>query len=96
MQLAFPLRAAPTDYYCASLMRFSSRKCAAFSACALLVLICSCDKHRVGEMPEVQRERVELAGKSDGNREAADERSTSSSPKPTLTPAEFFRATKPR
>jgi hypothetical protein len=96
MQYAFPLRAAPTDYYCASLMRFSSRKCAAFSACALLVLICSCDKHRVGEMPEVQRERVDLAGKSEKSSSAAEERSTSSSPKPTLTPAEFFRATKPR
>jgi hypothetical protein len=46
-------------------------------------------------MPEVQRERVDLAGKSEKDAGAARERSTSSSPKPTLTPAEFFRATKP-
>jgi hypothetical protein len=77
-------------------MRLSPRKCVAVSACALLVLICSCDKHHLGEMPEVQRERVDVAGKSDKSSGAAGERSTSSSPKPTLTPAEFFRATKPR
>jgi hypothetical protein len=75
-------------------MRFCSRDCAALLACALLVLTGSCDKHHVGEMPEVQREHVELAGKSKEGAPAA--RSTSSSPSPTLTPADFFRATKPR
>jgi len=77
-------------------MRFSPRTCATFAACAGLIFICSCEKHHLGEMPEVQREHVDLAGKSETSSGAAGERSTSSSPKPTLTPAEFFRATKPR
>jgi hypothetical protein len=47
-------------------------------------------------MPEVQREHVDLAGKSESNASAPGERSTSPAPKVTLTPAEFFRATKPR
>src|SRR2546428_12414246 len=76
-------------------MRFSPRTCATFAACACLIFICSCEKHYVGEVPEVQREHVELGtveAKTSGNHR---ERSTSSSPSPTLTPAEFF-PTKPR
>src|SRR5712691_10961310 len=76
-------------------MRFSPRTCVTFAACACLIFVCSCEKHHVGEMPEVQREHVELGtveAKTSGNPR---ERSTSSSPSPTLTPAEFF-PTKPR
>jgi hypothetical protein len=57
------------------------------AAAALLVLFCSCDKHHVGELPEVQKERVDLAAES----EHAPVRSTSPSEnEPAPTPAEFF------
>jgi len=60
----------------------------------VLLLFCSCEKHRVGELPDVQKEHVDLAAQSAKNSSPSSERSTS--PSPTLTPAEFFPATKPR
>jgi len=67
-------------------MRFLLRNCIAFSACISLVVICSCEKHQVGEMPEVQRERTEVA--------RATEPVAPAIPPPTpaskSTPAEFF------
>jgi hypothetical protein len=77
-------------------MRVAPRSCAAISVCALLVLICACDKHHVGEMPEVQRERLEPPAESAGPAVSPEQKSTSSSTSPKPTPVEFFRATKPR
>ena len=67
-------------------MRFSLRNCIALSACVSLVLICSCEKHVVGEMPEVQKERAEVAPHSEAGG------GSPASPTPTAkpTPAEFF------
>jgi hypothetical protein len=67
-------------------MRFSLRNCIALSACVSLVLICSCEKHVVGEMPEVQKERAEVAPHS----EAAGASAVSPTPTAKPTPAEFF------
>jgi hypothetical protein len=61
-----------------------------------LLLICSCEKHRVGEMPDAQTEHVDLAAQPAKTSSASPEGSASSSPSPTLTPAEFFPGTKPR
>jgi hypothetical protein len=72
-------------------MRFSLRKCIAFSACASLIIICSCEKHHVGELPEVQKERVDAKSTT----EATPSVSASLKPVATPTPAEFF-PTKPR
>jgi hypothetical protein len=72
-------------------MRFSLLKCITFSACASLIIICSCEKHHVGELPEVQKERVD--GKSGS--EATPSAVVPPTPAATLTPAEFF-PTKPR
>jgi hypothetical protein len=72
-------------------MRFSLRKCIAFSVCASLIIICSCEKHHVGELPEVQKERVDLKSGSEATPDAA----VSPAPVATPTPAEFF-PTKPR
>src|SRR6266487_6146565 len=77
-------------------MRLDQRKCAILFACVWLLLICSCEKHRVGEMPDAQKEHVDLAAQSTKTSSAPSERSTSPSPAPTLTPAEFFPGTKPR
>jgi hypothetical protein len=71
-----------------------------FSHCAALLLgigligICSCEKHRVGEMPEVQRENVDVekpggeAMEGKDKNEAMAPHSPKNSPSPT--PAEFF------
>jgi hypothetical protein len=73
------------------LMRFCSGNFAAILIIAALALICSCEKHHVGEMPEVQKEHVEGAT---GHEEAASEKSIPEAPisKSTPTPAEFFPA----
>jgi hypothetical protein len=72
------------------------QKCIAFSACACLIVFCSCEKHRLGEMPEVQKEQVDLAAGPKENPDAV--RGTSASPTPWVkpTPAEFFPESTPR
>jgi hypothetical protein len=68
-------------------MRFFLWKCVAALAGASLIVICSCEKHRVGEFPEAQKEQVDLAkktGVSPAPHKAA--ATTETSP----TPAEFF------
>jgi hypothetical protein len=72
-----------------------------FAAAALLILFCSCDKHHLGELPEVQKEHVDLAGKSENaperasSAEAPAAKSTSPSESENApTPAEFFSPTK--
>jgi hypothetical protein len=77
-------------------MRFGLRKFTAVSACTSLILFCSCEKHRLGEMPDAQKEHLDPAAQPAKTSSASPERSTSSSPSPSLTPAEFFPGTKPR
>jgi hypothetical protein len=77
-------------------MRFFLGKCLALFSGASLIVICSCEKHRVGEMPDAQKEHVDVAAQPAKTSSASPERSTSPSPSPTLTPAEFFPGTKPR
>jgi hypothetical protein len=54
---------------------------------ALLIFCSSCEKHPLGEMPEVQREQVDPA-KAWSQASEMDSEKSSSSP----TPAEFFPA----
>jgi hypothetical protein len=74
-------------------MRFFLWKCVAIFAGASLIVICSCEKHQVGEMPEVQKEHVDLAkaaveaGVSPAPHKAAD---TAATTEASPTPAEFF------
>jgi hypothetical protein len=77
-------------------MRFSMRKCVAFSVCACLIVICSCEKHPLGEMPEVQREEPDLAAAQDKNPSPTGVIPASPAPSAKPTPAEFFPATTPR
>jgi len=60
-----------------------------------LLLICSCEKHRVGEMPDAQTEHVDLAPQPAKASSASPEGSASPSPPPALTPAEFFPESTP-
>ena len=61
-------------------MRFSVRTTSVILAAASLISI-SCEKHHVGELPEVQREHVDL-----GTGHEADSPAPAAKP----TPAEFF------
>ena len=71
-------------------MRVSVGKSVCVLSATAVMAICSCEKHPLGEMPEVQREQVdpEKAWSKANEMESA---KPSSSP----TPAEFFPA-KPR
>jgi hypothetical protein len=73
-------------------MGLSLRKWVALSALALLIVICSCEKHKVGEMPEVQRERTLAEGRAGTDPSTA----ASQTPAAKPTPADFFPETKHR
>jgi hypothetical protein len=62
-----------------------------FAAAAMLSLFCSCDKHHVGELPEVQKEHVDLADKPN---ESAERSTSSAESEKSPTPAEFFTPAK--
>jgi hypothetical protein len=77
-------------------MRFSFRRIATVLGVAALIFCCSCEKHHVGELPEAQRERVDLASAPDENLDMVKERLTSPAPSIKPTPAEFFPESSPR
>jgi hypothetical protein len=60
-----------------------------------LIFFCSCEKHRLGEDPEVQKEHVVGPGESDENSGATKETSPSPSATTSPTPAEFFPESTP-
>jgi hypothetical protein len=76
-------------------MRFSLRKCIALSACPCLILLFSCEKHHVGEIPEVQREQPDIAAALEQNPGAAAKPSRPHTPSVKPTPVEFFPETTP-
>jgi hypothetical protein len=69
-------------------------KWAAILAGISAIVLCSCEEHRLGEMPEVQREHVDLANASDEVPLVPTE-SDSERPRQTPTPAEFFPESSP-
>jgi hypothetical protein len=71
-------------------MGSSPGKCIFLCLCAALFLVCSCDKHHLGEYPQVQRELADVLKKPD----AAESRLASPTPAAQPTPAQFF-PTKP-
>jgi hypothetical protein len=71
-------------------MHFGVRQAAAAVSAAALIFFCSCEKHHLGEDPEVQKEHVVGPGESDENSSAATETSASPSATTSPTPAEFF------
>jgi hypothetical protein len=78
-------------------MRFEFRQIIAAISGAAVIFCCSCEKHRLGEDPEVQKERTNIESASEENPRPTKERSTSeASPARTSpTPAEFFPETTP-
>jgi len=73
---------------CLRVMPFSFHGISIAPVIVALLLICSCEKHRVGEMPDAQTEHVDLAAQPAKTSSASPE--GSASPSPALTPAEFF------
>jgi hypothetical protein len=70
-------------------------KCIAILAGISLIFICSCEKHRLGEMPEVQKEHVDLAKGTDDTVPLREESKSSPAMKTSPTPAEFFPTATP-
>jgi hypothetical protein len=76
-------------------MHFGIRQIAAALSAAALIFFCSCEKHRLGEDPEAQKEHADGA-KGDGeNAAAANKADVIESATPSRTPAEFFPKTTP-
>jgi hypothetical protein len=76
-------------------MHFGVRQAAAAVSAAALIFCCSCEKHRLGEDPEVQKEHVVVPGESDETSSATKETSASPSVTVSPTPAEFFPESTP-
>jgi hypothetical protein len=79
-------------------MRFSFGRCAAILAGVAVMVVCSCEKHHVGEIPEVQKEQVDSAkeAKEEGQKELqSGQLRIPSTPPAAPTPVEFFSPTKP-
>jgi hypothetical protein len=72
-------------------MHFGVRQIAATVSTAALIFCCSCEKHHLGEDPEVQKE----PGESDENSSAPKETSASPSATTSPTPVEFFPESTP-
>jgi hypothetical protein len=77
-------------------MQFGVREIAAAISAAALILSCSCEKHRLGEDPQVQKERA-VESKGGENETAAEPSKTDTNENATKkpTPAEFFPKTTP-
>jgi len=78
-----------------ALMRFLLWKCVAIFAGASLVVICSCEKHPLGEMPEAQKEHLDLGEKSAEHSPSVSEPNASPAASVSPTPAEFFPESTP-
>ena len=70
------------------MMHFGVREIVASISAAALIFCCSCVKHRVGEDPEVQREK-------EGNVAAESKSAVTETPAAKRTPAEFFPGQSP-
>jgi len=77
-------------------MHFALRKTGIYFVAGAVILCCSCEKHHLGEMPEAQKEHVDVAA-AEENPAAAKEADMSPSPSPSAspTPAEFFPESTP-
>jgi hypothetical protein len=70
-------------------MHFGVRQIVATISAAALIFFCSCEKHKLGEDPEVQKE------KSGEDLTAPNKAEVVETPSPKRTPAEFFQEKSP-
>jgi hypothetical protein len=71
-------------------MHFCVRQIAAAISAAALIFCCSCEKHRLGEDPEVQKENVDESKGGQENVGAPNKADVPESATPKPTPAQFF------
>ncbi len=78
-------------------MHFGVREMVATISAAALIFFCSCEKHRIGEDPEVQKEHVDEAkgGSDEENASGSNKAEATENATPSRTPAEFFPKTTP-
>jgi len=76
-------------------MQFWVRQTAAAFSAAALIFCSSCEKHHLGEDPEVQKEHVDVGENAEENSAPAKETSTSVAPTASPTPVEFFPESTP-
>jgi hypothetical protein len=76
-------------------MQFWVRQTAAAFSAAALIFCCSCEKHHLGEDPEVQKEHVDVGENAEETSAPAQETSTSVAPTVSPTPVEFFPESTP-
>jgi len=69
----------------------------ALTICATVFLVCSCDRHQLGEYTEIQREKgmEPVPAAADVEKSTSTTPSSSAAPAAKSTPADFF-PTKPR
>ena len=71
-------------------MDFGLRQIAAAISAAALIFCCSCEKHRLGEDPEVQKENVDESKRGEEHVATPDKTDPFESATPKPTAAEFF------
>ncbi|HEX4638536.1 MAG TPA: hypothetical protein VH170_03525 [Chthoniobacterales bacterium] len=76
-------------------MHFRLRKFVAITSTAALLLFCSCEKHHLGEAPEVQKEHVDPVQAGGEEKSSAAEKKGSESQSVSPTPANFFPQSTP-
>ena len=76
-------------------MHFGIREIVAAISGAAVIFCCSCEKHRLGEDPEAQKERVESAAGGEEKSNATKENAESSAAMASPTPVEFFPESTP-
>jgi hypothetical protein len=77
-------------------MHFGVRQTAAAVSAVGLIFCSSCEKHHLGEDPEVQKEHVIVPAQSDETSGASKETSASPSATASPTPVEFFPESTPQ
>jgi hypothetical protein len=76
-------------------MHFALRKTGIYFVAGAVILCCSCEKHHLGEVPEAQKEHVDIASESAEASPSPEESLPSPTPSATPTPAEFFPESTP-
>jgi hypothetical protein len=71
-------------------MHLGVREFAAAISTAALIFCCSCEQHKLGEDPEIQKEKS-----GDASLAAPNKADVVETPAPKRTPAEFFREQSP-
>jgi hypothetical protein len=76
-------------------MHFGIREIAAAVSAAALIFCCSCEKHRLGEDPEVQKEQADESKSGNENLTAPNKADVPEGATQKPTPGQFFPESSP-